>query len=266
MVKEIIFAGMGKNDIGEIVSIGGTENWNQIDGSHYRCLTALLDQGYTALFMPEVTGLMLLLEKVRLRFYTTPSIRAVGETKGGNVVDIYAHVPNFYSNPENIEAAIKKGLQNHATELPQEEFSRLLDKEDHDRVYVIDHTKARSGEIRIAKAMEHPHFVPFIGSEEAAEKLLDMWSIVFGKQIPIWCDDFYVPGKAMATLLVIGARIGSGCMCYGSESGCGLDAGSSLIGSGARYIGVKSKAGLCIDRILESLPEEPFTDLKRIRD
>ena len=39
----------------------------------------------------------------------TPSIKAVGRTRAGNPIVIYAHVPNYLSSPKNIEKAAHEG-------------------------------------------------------------------------------------------------------------------------------------------------------------
>ena len=106
--------------------------------------------------------------------FTTPSLMATGKTRQGNAVVVYAHVPNYFSNPENIRNAIKYGLKNGAGIMPEPEFQRLLGLEG-EGVFVVDYKtlkKSSSGIIPVEKALEHPQTIPFLGGEDRAEKYL----------------------------------------------------------------------------------------------
>lgn len=171
----------------------------------------------------------------------TPSILATGRTEAGSKVVVYAHVPNYLSNHENIRAAVQSGnLRAGAGALPQKEFQRLVDldgqTDDKDirRVWVVDYDKLKgssSGSIPIEKAMEHPQTIPFIGSVEGAQKYLTAHAQAYKtKGIGVWRHDDFDESSPRARLLL-----------FGIYDNGGLSDNDSLNNNG-RFLGVAPEA------------------------
>ena len=152
-------------------------------------------EGYKAMFMPELADARIKAGKdseLWQKWYSTPSLRATGKTKQGNAVVVYAHVPNHFSNPENIEKAVKEGLVSGAGIMPQKEFQKLVDAEDSKKVFVVDYDKLKNSKcdvISVDFALEHPQTIPFLGGEKRAEKYLEKHKQVYRNKIGIWHSD-----------------------------------------------------------------------------
>jgi len=204
-----------------------------------RADTALQDcqRVHEVLFMPQLADARILDQNKQSLvwdgWYTTISTRATGRTKQGSPVVVYAHVPNYFSNPENIRVAIEQGLANYAGRMPQEEFQRLLDLQDDKHVFVIDHNKLRSstsGVIATKDALKHPQTVPFIGGEERAEQYIKAHEKVFGNRIGIWhCDD--LSDIPLGHLLFLGGTDYVGLI------------GGNVLSDSARFVGVRRGSG-----------------------
>ena len=177
-------------------------------------------------FMPHLIRARLSVEsdhRLWQTWWTTPSIRATGRTAQGTPVVLYAHVPNFYSDAENVHAAIDDGrLVNGAGPLPQEEFIRLLSLEGNG-VSVIDHAtlrKSSSEPLDVSQALAHPQTLPFLGvSPEEAQLYLQKHKAAYGGNIGIWHSDD-LGSEPVARVLFL----------------CGIDCGS-LIGNYYLYDG-----------------------------
>lgn len=140
------------------------------------------------------------------KWISTLSIRATGRTKSEVPVVVYAHVPNYFSQANNITEAIKQGLVNGAGKLPKSEFQRLLDLQDNKRVFVVDYKtlmRSTAGLISINKALEHPQTIPFLGGRERAETYLLKHERTFGKKIGTWYTDDLCD-EPLARLLYVG--------------------------------------------------------------
>ncbi len=165
--------------------------------------------GRHALFMPEIVDARIALPKdsrIWQNSYSATSVRVAGRSRQGNAVVVYAHVPNYFSNPENIKASINQGLRNGASKIPNEEFQRLLDLEDGKSVFVVDYEVLRNasdGVISTSKALKHPQTIPFLGGQERAEAYLDKHEKVFGRQIGVWHSDD-LADKPLGRLLFVG--------------------------------------------------------------
>lgn len=164
---------------------------------------------YEAIFMPAIIDTRNEAPNNSTVFqcwYTVPSIKATGRTKQGTPVVVYAHVPNYFSAPENIRKAIKQGLVNGAGRFPQTELQRLLDLEDGKNVFVVDHNTLKNstnGVIPVNKALKHPQTIPFIGEEGRAINYLEKHKQVYGEEIGNWhLDD--LADKPLARLLFVG--------------------------------------------------------------
>lgn len=105
--------------------------------------------------------------------YSTFSLKATGKTQAGNLVHVYAHVPNYFTVPENLAKAIGRGLVSGAGIMPEGAFYALLDQKDDERVFVVDDSKmkgARWGRMPLEDAVLHPATKPLFGvktNEEA---------------------------------------------------------------------------------------------------
>ena len=126
-------------------------------------------------------------------WWSAPSICATGRTPAGNAIVLYAHVPNFYSDANNLKIAVEeRKLIGGAGVLPREEFARLLSLEGNG-VQVVDHSileKSTSGFIPFSKVMKHPQTLPFLGvSEEEAQVYLMKHTSLYGSNIGIWHSD-----------------------------------------------------------------------------
>ena len=163
-------------------------------------------------FMPDFIRARLSVERdhrLWQTWWTAPSLRATGRTAQGNAVVLYAHVKNFYSDAENVRAAIDDGkLVRGAGPLSQEEFTRLLSLEG-DGVFVIDHAtlrKSPSGVIKVSQALAHPQTIPFLGvSQEEAQMYLQKHEAAYGDRIGISFTD-YSRSDPFARLLFLGDR------------------------------------------------------------
>jgi len=162
-------------------------------------------EGYDALFMPEIIDKRInTLEKddgIWQNQWLSLSIGVTGKTEGDEEVAIYAHIPNYFSDPENIITAIQQGLVQGGGIYPQDEFQRLfefqrlLDSEGSRRVFVVkadalrkwpnfnsygineptkEHMEKFGGRIDGIDmvAINHPHIVAFLGGRERADKYL----------------------------------------------------------------------------------------------
>ena len=198
-----------------------------------KALRQCQDAGYRALFVPELADTRIASpQEARVwnnwyTWYTTPSLRATGRSKGNKPVVIYAHVPHYFSNPDNLAQAVKQGLVNYAGRMPNPEFKRLLGLEDNENVFVVDHKKLKrspSGIIDVEQALEHPQTIPFLGGSARAEQYLQQHKKVKGNEIGVWHTDD-LADEPLGRLLFLGVH-------YDALSG------SDDLGSGDRFVGV----------------------------
>lgn len=202
-----------------------------------RALRNLQEENYQAVFMPQIVDARLEAsreDRIFQTWYTTPSIKATGRTKQGNAVVVYAHIPNYFSNPDNIEKAINQGLVNYAGILPQKEFQKLLDLEDKKNVFVVDYNVLKNSSscvIPVSKALKHPQTIPFLGGEERAEKYLQKHKEVYGNRMGIWHSDDLADDESFGRLLFLGNNY------YYDLSG-----NSNFVNVG-RFVGVQNAVG-----------------------
>ena len=165
-------------------------------------LKSLQDNGYRALFMPELADTRINSDKgsrIWQTWFTSPSIRAAGITRQGNPVVVYGHIPNYFSDPENLRKTIEENrLVNCAGIIPQEEFQGLVDldeskdQEGNRLVFVVDYGELKnseSGIIPVKRALKHPQTIPFLGGEERAQRYLERHEEVYSNHIGIWHSD-----------------------------------------------------------------------------
>lgn len=183
----------------------------------HQALRECLESDLGPLYMPDLIEARINSDnntRIWQDWFTTPSIKATGTTKQGNNVVIYAHTPNYFSNPDNIENSLSS-LVDGAGILQNKEFQRLLDLEDNKRVFVVDYKQLRkteSGAIKLKDALKHPQTIPFLGGEEKTLRYLERFKEVFGNRIDIWYSDD-LSEKPLARLLF------AGCNYYDSLNG-----------------------------------------------
>lgn len=178
-------------------------------------LRACKREGSKPLFMPEIIDERINSDKdakIWQNWYCAPSIRATGKTKVGSKIVVYAHLPNYFSDPDNLGYAKQKGLINGAGVMPQKSFQKLADQDGktdeagNQLVFAVDYDKLRksiSSVISVDQALEHPQTIPFLGGKERAEKYLEKHRAVFGNNIGIWHkDDLH--SKPLGRLLFVG--------------------------------------------------------------
>ena len=206
-----------------------------------KALKELQDAGQTAIYVPQLMDARIDAAKgtqIWTNWYCTPSIKATGRSKPSNVSQkdgtpyvIYAHTQNHFSNPTNITAAITQGLINGAGILPEEEFQRLLDLKDDEKVFVIDYESLKNSKsevIAVKDALKHPQTTPFIGGAERAETYLKSHKRVIGDQIGMFHTDD-LTDKPVGRLLFVGY--------------CNYDLdGYDSLGNDGRFLGVPSGA------------------------
>jgi len=202
-------------------------------------LRDLQDAHYKPLFMPGVIDARLADENLFKTWLLSTSMRATGKTKQCSGVVIYAHIPNYFSNPANIRKAIDQGLVNYAVKVPQEEFDRLvkLAEKGAKGVHIVPYEtlkKAASGYVPLDEALAHPQTIPFCNGKERAEKYVPKVGEVYNtKTIGIWhSDDLY--DQPVARLLYVGGVDDDGLygFDYFYDIACFLGVRSSARGGG----------------------------------
>lgn len=203
------------------------------DNFLYQALRKCQEKGLEAVFMPSIIDARIESPnnaRIWGTWYSTPSIMATGRTQQGNPVVVYAHIPNYFSNPDNIEEAIRKGLVGGAGIMPEKEFQRLLDLEDNENVFVVDYeTLKESGSdvISLEEALDHPQTIPFLGRQERAERYLERHGEVYGGGIGIWHTDD-LADRPLGRLLFLGGSCGD-CL----DGDCNLDDDGRFVGVSA---------------------------------
>ncbi|MBI4738426.1 hypothetical protein HY772_02500 [Candidatus Woesearchaeota archaeon] len=158
-------------------------------------LAECIEAKHYPLYMPQVVDARIGAAKDSPLFqnwWTTPSVRVTGKSRGGHNVVAYAHVPNYFSDPLNIKTAREAGLRNGAGIMPVPDFYALLEREDNKTVFVVDYDtlcNAESDVISVSAALKHPQTIPFLGGRERAEQYLAKHAEVYGKNIGIWYSD-----------------------------------------------------------------------------
>ena len=186
---------------------------NNLDDGLRECQS----EGYRVLFMPELADARMEAEgnsELWQNWFSTPSLRATGKTNAGSPVVVYAHVDNYFSNPDNIETA-RKDLVRGAGRLPQEEFQRLIDlaEQGNQGVILVPYEKLRkspSGVIPVDDALEHPQTIAFLGGQERAEKYLEKHKEVYGNRIGVWHTNDLKGDQPLGRLLFVGSDCSSG--------------------------------------------------------
>lgn len=203
-------------------------------------LKQCIEEGSKPLYMPDIIRLRIVQEDdIWQKWWQTPSIAITGKgkssnfsKKGGTHVIVYAHVPNYLSEPSNIRKLIKNGTENGAVPIPYEEFKRLLDMFDNKNVFVFDYkvlSKHPNGIIPFEEAIKHPQLIAFAGDKDVAEAYLEMHKKVYKEtNIGIWYPTNLTDTPLGRALLL------------GNYFGRGLDAADEMDGEG-RILGYFGK-------------------------
>ncbi len=221
----------------------------------YESLSASQKDGYKPLFMPQIVDARINANaKSEIwQWYCAPSVKATGRTKQGNAVVVYAHIDNYFSNPQNIIYAISRGLVNGAGLMPQKQFQELVDKDElkdergNRLVWAVDHKviiSSSSGVISVSNALEHPQTIPFLGGEEQTQKYLQRHKDICGEIGVYHCDD--LRDEPLGRLLLMGDYCGDG-----------LGGGSDLDYCG-RFVGVRCAEGAA--RSAQKIKQAPTLD------
>ena len=154
-------------------------------------------QGYQPLFMPQLTDVLLkadddaMVEASKGRgrkvdgydrtimpeyggSYVTSSVLVAGIEQSETVI-VIAHVPNYLSDPDNLENIIDENTGNERArvKVPYEEFKRLLDLKDERKVFVIeDDLGSCYGWANVNVILEEPVTIPFFGGKNRARRIL----------------------------------------------------------------------------------------------
>jgi len=204
------------------------------DEKMHKALANCQSEGFDAQFIPEIMDSRSVSDKdneVWNNWYCAPSVRITGTTKNGRKVVVYAHVPNYFSNPKHIQSALKT-IEKGAGIYPEKELQRLVSMEDGERVFVLDYvtaTKAASGVMSLDEARENVHTVPFIGGKARTEKYLAQYKKIVGDKIGVWHSDDMDSNSRARVLYVSG------------NNDYNLDGGNGL-GDNGRFLGVRSSA------------------------
>lgn len=205
------------------------------DEKMYQALANCQSEGYDAQFIPEIMDSRSVSDKdneVWNNWYCAPSVRVTGTTKNGRKVVVYAHVPNYFSNPKHIQSALKT-IEKGAGIYPEKELQRLVSMEDGERVFVLDYdiaTRAASGVMSLDEARENVHTVPFIGGKARTEKYLAQYKKIVGDKIGVWHSDD-MDSNSRARVLYVGNR----------NYIYNLD-GDNILDDSGRFLGVRSSA------------------------
>jgi hypothetical protein len=215
-----------------------------------KALEECIDEGYRPLFMPEIIDIKLMTikqDRIWQVGYISQSTRIFGRGKssnishkGGTLFVVYAHVPNYLSDPENIKEAHDVGLVFASGIVPQAEFERLLDMEDGKNVFVLDYLAinewnqsncSKTGKFDVDQIKKNPEVVSFLGGMERTELYLIRHKEIFGDKFHNFkcCD--------IERAIPSGKSLGSS-LCISSGEGrlyC------SLLGGSGRFIGVRDK-------------------------
>jgi len=175
-------------------------------------LTDCLNDGFEPLFIPEIVDERINSDRDSLiwhRPFYGVSIKVSGKSKGGNRVTAYCHKPHFFCSPENIGWKIQRGIVNGAGIMPKDEFYRILDMEDNEKVFVMDYDLSEQHhpptEISIEKALKDPQTIPFLGGRGRAEEYLETYARIYKNRVRIIYEkDFSIQYLALARFLYLG--------------------------------------------------------------
>ncbi|MEK6937971.1 MAG: hypothetical protein AABX04_02910 [Nanoarchaeota archaeon] len=186
---------------------------------------------HDAAYMPELAE-----ERIKAKndsslwndWWTTPSLRITGTTKGGSKVVLYVHDQTSWTNPEELKYA-REHHKNGAGPFSQKEFDALADRVDDGKVFKVDYDvlkRSTSGVIIVDAALEHPQTIPFLGGEDVAKRYLAKHREVYEDNIWIWHSDDLAE-EPRGRLLVLGNLHNLNLFGYGNLNG------------NARFLGVR---------------------------
>ncbi|MEK6967750.1 MAG: hypothetical protein AABX51_03915 [Nanoarchaeota archaeon] len=186
--------------------ISPAKSFHSERGAQY-ALRALTDGNYKPLFLSQLVALKTGANHDCPFWSTdiaTPDSVMKGRTKGGLDVLVIAHVPNYFSNPDNLNRAVQEGLINGYGSIPVAEFHRTLDLEEKEKVIVLAGNKydefisAPEGDLSelgylspgdylaACSILTHPAPTPFIGERSKARNYILAHKKIFGNHFGIW--------------------------------------------------------------------------------
>lgn len=163
-------------------------------------------EGYTAQFLPSMIEARLELPR---RYPIEGETRPEYQFKPSRIWNYYyssaslmatwgrqriiAHVPHYFSSPNNIKRAFEQGNVDGALAMPVEEFERLLSLEDEKNVFVRNSKDSNNSgslllgnEKEVEKSLGYPLTIPCFGSEERALRYFQKHREVIGSSMHLW--------------------------------------------------------------------------------
>jgi len=173
-----------KEEIFKIPNEGFTEVKEFCNANVNYALADCQNNGMRALFIPEIVDARIALptsSKIWQLWYCAPSVSVIGRTKFDRKVVVYAHVQNYFCNPEHVKDSKSR---------VHDEFLKLLDMEDNKKVFVVDYDAFRTtdanGLIDTSKALKHLPTIAFLGGKERTEAYIAKHEDAIGKKIGFW--------------------------------------------------------------------------------
>ncbi|MFH0701714.1 MAG: hypothetical protein V2A62_04720 [Candidatus Woesearchaeota archaeon] len=186
---------------------------------------------HDAVYMPELAEKRIKAKNDSYLFtnwWTTPSLRITGTTKGGSKIVLYVQDQTSWNDSEQLKYA-REHHRNGAGPFPQEEFDALAGRIDDGKVFKVDYDvlkRSTSEVISVDAALEHPQTIPFLGGEDIAKRYLAKHRKVYGDNIGIWHSDDLAE-EPRGRLLVLGYGHGSNLV------------GDYVLNGNARFLGVR---------------------------
>ena len=169
-------------------------------------LRELLNEGYSPIYAAKLAFLRASVPPECPLWgvtYTTPSLVMKGKTRGGLDAVVVAHVPNYLSNPDNIESAIQDGLVDGYAKIPPEEFYQILEMENGKNVFVLseqgyeNYMNSHSGNLAelgylsgnrflaVRSVLLYPAAKPFLGGRKEARDYITAHKRIYGSDFGI---------------------------------------------------------------------------------
>ncbi|MBS3145118.1 hypothetical protein J4208_06055 [Candidatus Woesearchaeota archaeon] len=161
---------------------GGNSTWSSYAWS---VLDQCQDEGFQPLYMPTLVDKVVNGELPWDQWFTTPSIKATGETQQGSKVVVYAHIPTDLVTKEGLlnawHTTWRRDVANGAASIGYKEFQQLVDQDGltdtrgNRLIWVVDHEilkTAPSETIHLDQVLEHPQTIPFLGGQARTEAYL----------------------------------------------------------------------------------------------
>ncbi|MDP3728590.1 MAG: hypothetical protein Q8R18_04005 [bacterium] len=156
--------------------------------------------GHSPVFLPELAEVLITNPEIMSWDIRPLSIRITGRTSRGTAVQVYAHIPGEWTDPQYIAVERKdkssSGTLGGSLVLSQKCLDALINREGESiqgrrLVTVLDHkeivSKTRNGIVSPNKALEDPRVIASFGSEKLAERYFK----TYNANIPPSCLPYY---------------------------------------------------------------------------